>query len=300
MAHSQKKINFDALKTTILEWLKERIADDGFEWIQAKSNQLTEGAEDWEFFSSFSAVPRYTEKEPLALSDDELQQAQALRDGWEPNKWTTDQLGRTLLILSIANYEKDEFLDKLEKTFISSDTGEAVALYQSLPLLPHPEALRKRAAEGIRTNITSIFNAVAHRNPYPADFMDEGAWNQIVLKALFIETPLYLIRGIDERGNQKLAEILIDYAHERWAAGREISPELWRPIGSYATEAMITDMEKGLNHPDEVQQQAALLALSASSLPQAQQLVAKHEELLTAMKKNNVTWDQIGRRVDNG
>lgn len=295
MSDPQKNIDLEVLRNTILTWLDSRISDEGHKWLTEKSNQLKKGGEDWEFFTSFSAVPRHTGKKNLDLSDEEQQQAESLRQGWKPAFWTADQLGRTLLVLGIAEWNKEEFLDILEKTFDSSDMGEAIALYQSIPVLPYPEALQGRAAEGIRSNITSAFNAVALLNPYPADYMDEDAWNQVVLKALFVGSPLYLIQGIDRRANETLARMLVDYAHERWAADRSVSPELWRPVGAFATDKMIEDLQKVLDHPDEVHRQAAYLALSASSSVKAQQLLEEHDDLKKQIEQNGISWDDVGR-----
>ena len=89
-----------------------------------------------------------------------------------------------------------------------------------LKALPYPDELTARAAEGIRTNITDVFNAVALRNPFPADFFDDDAWNQVILKTLFVGSPVYLIQGVDKRRNEPLARMLVEYAHERWSAGR--------------------------------------------------------------------------------
>lgn len=298
MPDSQKNINLKVLRKTILTWLDSRLDDEGYQWLVTKSKQLQQGAEDWEFFTSFSAVPRYTGKESLNLSEEEQQQAETLRRGWKPASWSADQLGRTLLVLSITEWNKEEFLDILEKTFVSSDMREAVALYKSLPILPYPKALRGRAAEGIRSNITSVFNAVALRNPYPADYMDEDAWNQVVLKALFVGSPLYLIQDIDGRINEKLADMLVDYAHERWAAERSVSPELWRPVGPFAEDETVEDLQKVLNHAEEIHQQAAVLALSASPSTRAQQLVKERDDLRKEIEQSGVTWDDIGRRLD--
>ena len=68
-----------------------------------------------------------------------------------------------------------------------------------------------------------VFEAVAHRNPYPARHFDESAWNHLVLKALFIGSTLAPIEELDARANPTLMRMLCDYAHERWAAGRTIS-----------------------------------------------------------------------------
>ncbi|MDZ7694107.1 MAG: EboA domain-containing protein [Balneolaceae bacterium] len=298
MTDSQLSVSFSELRNTILNWLKLQLDEEGLHWLTETSDSLIQGAEDWEFFSSFSAVPRYTGKEQLTLDDQQKLKAEEIRKGWKPEFWNVDQMGRTLLVLSIVDLDKSDFLERLEKTFISSDMGEATALYQALPVLPYPEEHTDRAAEGIRSNMTSAFNAVAHHNPYPAEYFDEGAWNQMVLKALFVQSPLYKIQGIDLRVNQELANMLVDYAHERWAAGRSVSPELWRPVGPFASGKVIKDLKKVLDNSDKLQQQAAVLALSASSDDEAQELVKAHQSILDKIMEKNITWDDIGKKSE--
>jgi hypothetical protein len=83
----------------------------------------------------------------------------------------------------------------LNQLFGTADVGEQTALYLSLPLLPFPEAFKSRASEGIRTNMTVVFNAIALDNPYPAEYMEEAAWNQLVLKAIFVGAPCTVYKG---------------------------------------------------------------------------------------------------------
>lgn len=291
-----KKKSVKNLQDLILNWLESRLISESFRKIESTFDKLKRNAEDWEVFSSFSAVPRYTGKNPLNLAVDEYKAADRLRNGWDPRLWTIDQLGRTLMILAISGRDKEEFLDKLDKLFISSDMGEAVALYQTLPVLPFPEDLQERAAEGIRSNITSVFNAVALRNPYPADFLEKDAWNQMVLKALFVGSPLHLIQGIDARANATLARMLVEYAHERWSAGRVVSPELWRPVGPFIDHTTIGDIEQLINRDEQIHRQAAILALSASESESAESLLAEHDNLLQEMQKKENPWADIGKR----
>lgn len=297
MTDDQQVSNPEKLRNAILGWLKRRLNKASRQKLESTFSSLSKDAEDWEVFSSFSGVPRYTGKESLSLTEEEKKEAKNIRPGWEPDHWTTDQLGRTFLVLGMAERSKNEFLDKLEKLFISSDMGEGIALYQSIPVLPYPDDLRERAAEGIRSNITSIFNAVALRNPYPADYLDEDAWNQVVLKALFVGSPLYLIRGINRRSNQTLATMLVEYAHERWSAGRSVSPELWRPVGPFINADNTNEIQKVIGHSDDIQKQAAVLALSAAETPEAKKLLEENSDLLESVKNKNITWDDIGKRA---
>ncbi|WP_340102533.1 EboA domain-containing protein [Rhodohalobacter sp. 8-1] len=299
MPADQRHLDQSKLQETVLSWLQKRLDSENFQTLKKTYDSLKGDAEDWEVFSSFSRASRYTGKEPLKLSGEEISKAESLRSGWMPSYWTTDQLARTLIILGLAEREKKEFLDKLDKLFTSSDLGEGVALYQSLPVLPYPDELTDRAAEGIRTNITSIFNAVAHRNPYPADFFDDNAWNQVILKSLFMGSPIYLIQGVDERANEPLARILVEYAHERWSAGREVSPELWRSVGPFIDETYIPDVEKELTHDNPVHRHATVLALMDSNLKAADRILKSHDSLRKEVESKNITWDDIGKAVHN-
>ena len=271
-------------------WLTDKCSHDGLIWLHEKRQYIANGAPKYIVFSAFSAVPRYLGKADLELSEKDLQAAEQLRPGWSPGHWSLDRAGRILLLLSIPSDDVDRYVDTLEQLFMAADVNELTTLFESLALLPHPEALLPRALEGPRTSMTPVFNAIALRNPYPAEQFDELAWNQLVLKALFVGSPLYPIQGLDRRANPTLALILRDYAHERWAASREVSPELWRPVGPFITPELIPDLEKVLQNPEAVQQEAAALALSKASIPAAQQLLDSRPDLRDRIESGQLTW----------
>lgn len=298
MSADQNHLDQEKLRKLLLKWLNNRLDEESYQKVKSTYIKLKAGAEDWHVFSSFSGAPRYTGKEPLNLTEEEINESERIRSGWYPSHWNIDQAARSLMISALSERSKDEFFDKLEKLFTSSDVEEAVALYQSLPVLPYPDDLQKRAAEGIRSNMTSVFNAVALRNPYPADYLDEDAWNQIVLKSLFVGSPLYLIQGIDRRSNEILAHMLVEYAHERWSAGREVSPELWRPVGPFIDQRYIDDIKKVLNHTDTIHKHAGVLALSESKSSEAKVLLKEYDDILSDVHKQNITWDTIGKQFD--
>lgn len=284
-----------AIRQTILSWLKRCLDENAITWLTTTADDLMRDPEDWQLFTSFSLTPRHTGKGLPGLTANEIREANRLRKGWDPSAWTADQAGRTFLLLSYAEQGEEEFLDKIEKIFITSDLGEAVALYQALPVYPFPEKFKDRAAEGVRSNITTVFNGIALNNPYPMDYLDEGAWNQVVLKALFVGSPLYKILGVDTRANATLAKILVEYAHERWSAGRSVSPELWRPVGPFIKDEYIADIQRVLDDPDPIQKQAAVLALSASKVSDKEKLLRPYQSTRDEMVQKNITWDVIGR-----
>ncbi|MEH2069723.1 MAG: EboA family metabolite traffic protein [Nostoc sp.] len=277
------------------QWLVQSVSDVAISWLEQKQTQIASGTDERVFFTAFSAVPRYLGKQNLQLTSQDIEAAHQAIPGWNPSIWSVDQAGRTLLILALPQDDAQAYVRSLDKVFSSADMGELVALYQSLPLLPHPELHRHRAAEGIRSNMSNVFQAIALCNPYPADYLDNAAWNQMVLKAVFVGSPLHLIWGLDRRANPELAKMLTNYAHERWAAKRLVTPELWRPVGKFADSAIIADLEKVLTSGDIAEQQAAALACAESSLPEAQALLAHYPDLQSSIEHGNLTWSSFSR-----
>jgi hypothetical protein len=182
----------------------------------------------------------------------------------------------------------------LNKVFSTADLQELVTLYAALPLLPYPEQHVKRAAEGVRTTMTQVFDAIALDNPYPHDYLPEEAWNQLVLKSVFNVRPLYRIYGLDARRNEHLAHMLVDYAHERWAAGRTLTPELWRMVGPYLQAGHLADIQRLFQSPETIQHEAAALALAECPLPEAKQMLRDKPELEENITSGSLNWQIIG------
>lgn len=118
------------------------------------------------------------------------------------------------------------FVATLDRLCADADVGELRAIYRGMCLLPYGPALVPRASEGLRSNMIAVFEAVALHNPYPAAHLPEPAWNQLVLKTVFLELPLSAVHGLAGRHNATLAQALRDHAAERRAAGRALHPEL--------------------------------------------------------------------------
>ena len=115
----------------------------------------------------------------------------------------------------------------------------------------------------------------------------------MVLKTLFVGSALHPIVGLDQRANPALARMLGDYAHERWAAGRSISPELWRCVGPFAHGTLLQDLAKVLENGTPPERAAAVLALRTSADPPVQALLARHQSLRDAVSARGVDWSTV-------
>lgn len=276
------------------EWLERSASPGGLDWLNEKRTDIAEGAPRRTFYTSFSAVPRYIDKAELDLSPPDREAAEEARTGWQPLNWSADQVGRTLILLSLPHDDRTNYLETLDRVFNHADVRESVVLYQALPLLPYQDAHRERAAEGVRTNMTSVLEAVAHRNPYPAEQFDNPAWNQMVLKLVFEGSPLSPVYRLDERANPDLARMLVDYVHERWAADRSVPPELWRLVGPFAEEQALEDLKRALREGSPQTRKAAALALTDNPSARAESLLAEHaSDLREDIETGMLTWEDV-------
>ena len=258
--------------------LSECLPPPAVGWLDESRRAIAGGAPERRFFMDLSSASRHSGKAPLGLDPGAIAAADRARPGWRPGHWTCDQAARALLLLSLPHSDPGAYLRTLDRYFECADLSELVAGYQALPLLACPELLVARCAEGVRTNMTDVFRAVAHHNPFPKERLDEEAWNQMVLKSLFSGVELAPIQGLDERANPDLMRMACDYAHERWAAGREVSPELWRCVGPFADDQALQDLARVLDQGDAEQRAAAKEALGRCPRPEAKPILAAHQE----------------------
>lgn len=283
-----------AIREYLLDMLLPQLPDSGVNWLQKQLNHLKT---EKDFYLAFSVTPRFTGKKNLQFTAADLQKAQSLRAGFNPASWTADRIARTLLVLAMPHTSPAAYVAILNKLFSTADLNEMATLYAMLPLLPYPEHHVSRAAEGVRTTITQVFDAIALQNPYPHDYLPLAAWNQLVLKSIFNVRPLYQIYGLDNRRNEALARIAIDYAHERWSAGRTLTPELWRLVGPFINPENLPDIQRLLQSNEVIQQLAAVMALSESNLPEAKTLLNQYPEQSAKIQEEQITWQTIGENA---
>lgn len=229
-------------KELLRAWIRARAAAE-VAWIDDQLARLAEGGPERDLHIFLGLAPRRLGKADLALSAEEAAMADAARPGWRLDGWSMDGAARVLGLLTYRG--RRPFAEIFKDLRRTADAAEMIALYRGLPLYPDPESLHFEVGEGLRSNLTPVFEAIAHNNPYPRDHFDDHRWNHMILKALFVGSDLAPIIGFDERANLELAGILIEYARERWAAGRPVTQELWRAVAPFAGQAEIrTELDR--------------------------------------------------------
>jgi len=277
----------------LIQWLSDRISSDNNDWLYRQTDKILKSNSNRDLHITLGLIPRKLPRRELALSDAELVKAEAICTGWNPSTWSIDTAARVAVLCHLASHFEERFTELLPDLFRNADLAESIAYYSGIALYPQSANLDWQIGEGLRTSMRAVFEAIAHNNPYAARHFDQNRWNHMVLKALFIESTLAPICGLDKRANPELALILCDYAHERWAAGRPVSPELWRCVGRFASGPMVEDLHRAAAAEDLPEKKAGLLALSQCTDPAAQRYLKKYPELVSAISSGDLSWDTL-------
>lgn len=275
------------IEAPIATIIKDNVSPDTWMWLQ----QFTKLPNNYSALNTaFMIIPRKTGKSVINIDNLQSDSSAVIN----PFKnWTVDRLCRVWLLLQWDSTDKDKYHQTIENLFLSAEMNEAVALYSALPFFAYPEIWVKRCAEGIRSNIGSVLEAIMYDNPYPSVYLDQAAWNQLILKAFFTEKNVPLIIGLDQRANKELALILSDYARERWAAGRKVNPVLWRLVAKFIDEKTFEAIKIGLAGGDMAEKEAIALAISESDFEPAKQWLSKIPELKSVVTDKALNWDKV-------
>jgi hypothetical protein len=282
---------FSKAREFLLSALETRLAPGDSAWLRAQCDALAAGAPERTLHLAFGLAVRRAGHAAFNASPAEQARAFAVHPGWDLRGWNLEQAARAALLLSMPR--SDATVKAALALFQTADLGEHVALVRALFLLPDAEALLHVAREAIRSNMGDVFHAVSQQNPYAAEHFDEIAWNQMIVKCLFVELPLGTIHGLDARANPELARMIAGLAHERWAAGRDISPEAWRCVapfaspGSEAAAVLADAIARGGAH-----RRAAALALWNLPRGAGRSVVAEGApELVPGLESGTLTWE---------
>jgi hypothetical protein len=163
--------------------LRRHLSGPGQTWLRAAQERIAAGQRHAASMAIAEARRAMANEQPfLQLSMNPPSCAWAPAAPW-PGTWSTVRAVRICLAQAIPTTDVAQWRTALDGLFVHGSLDELEDLYAGLALLPHPEWLVHRAAAGVRHSATSVMAAVAIDNAYPARWLDEGAWNQMVLKS---------------------------------------------------------------------------------------------------------------------
>jgi hypothetical protein len=259
-------------------------------WLENKLDTIIESKSTKELYLSYSLIAG---KIDAAIKPKIQGVNQELAEYLIAQEADLLQIARIYLLTRVLESDKAYFSTKVANLIQVADTSELETLLKFLILLPNAGDFNKVGVEALRTNIGTIFDAIALNNPYPSKYFNDQQWNQMYLKAAFMERNLGEIVDIDKRANSDLARIISDYAHERWAASRDIDPLFWRPVTGFLEGILLKDMDHLFKSEDRIENLAAALCCYHSPQPKAIELMNKYPHLKEKVANNVVTWENL-------
>jgi hypothetical protein len=184
--------------------------------MQELEDALSASAKDWvlaipfddrvALLAAFSGAARAVGKTPIVITD--------------RGAWGADEIARVVLLVRAYPRVSPEEL------WARGDNRERQSVLKAFCLLPEPARFLPLAIEACRSNVLTVFEAIACENPYPMHHFPELHYNQLVLKAAFNGVALARILGLGSRRNAELSRMAGDFAAERRAAGRPVPEDL--------------------------------------------------------------------------
>jgi hypothetical protein len=206
----------------VRRWLARTAPAEAMEWLDREIEHQATGTDERRLGIALGLSARKLGRQELALPAEEMAAAQAVRPGWQPQFWSAGEAARVALLIATHRGDDAAFAARLDRLCVTAEVSEHMACMKGLAVFPAGRALLGRARDGMRSSIATVFEAVACRNPYPFDYFEADAWNQMVVKCVFGGTPISTIVGLYQRCNSELIAMLRDLVAERNAAGRTL------------------------------------------------------------------------------
>lgn len=268
--------------------LAEHVDEEAQRWLQSRKS-----VNSLELMTAFVAVPRHLPKKQIFLTREQAKRLDDQLSGFSVEGWSAVRLARVWVLTLFDPEEKASYVRHIRTLFETAEMNELVALYSALPVLSFPEEWLATATDAVRSNIGLVLDAIALRNPYPCHHFSEGAWNQLVMKTIFNDKPIHLIEGIEKRANADLALILTDFAHERWAAGRQVAPEVWRLTVNFVTDNSLSDLRQLFESGRADNREAAALVCLQSGFPPALELLEYYPQMKELAMEGKLSWKNL-------
>ena len=277
MSHTESK------KSSMVRVLQEIASPEALEWFEGQVNKLEKADSATALYMAYTLCGQY-------FSDKMVPKGKV---SFLPHLPTEKELARLALLSEALEKREDFYGPRVLKLIQVADTQELITFLKYLVVLPAHGDFVLSAVEALRTNISDVFEAIALDNPYPKAFFNQQQWNQMYLKAAFMQLDLTRMDGVEERANAELTRIISDYAHERWAASRQIDPCIWRPVSAYLEEELLGDMKRLFSSEFKAERLAAYCIAKTSGHPELAGDLEKHAELQSEVKDETQVWLRV-------
>lgn len=198
--------------------LAEKLTGPGSIWLEAARSAVHDEPAALTYY--FPAVSRRCGRDPLNDFD-----PHGARHG------CVDDAARGVL-LSALTLRGPARLALLEDLYRHGDAGEKRGLLRGLHLLGElGPALLPLVEDALRTNDVRLVAAAVQ--VYGARHLGQEAYRHAVVKCVFTGIPLQAIPNLAARQDGELARMLVDLAHERTAAGRDIPADIHAVVAAF-------------------------------------------------------------------
>jgi hypothetical protein len=219
----------------VIARLEDRVSPEALAWLQDAAAEVAR--EPAKIATRFPAVGRKVGRGPL---DPEA-------DPDDVHAWTIDDAARTVLLQALEDPGAE-----IRELYRYGDAAERRGVLRALEHLD-TDAL-DLVEDAIRTNDTRLIAAAL--GPYATAHLSDAAYDQAVLKCVFVGVPITPLHGL-QRVTPDGARMLAAFVHERVAAGRDVPAEVWTVIDRHSPAEEIAAIEAELDSPYEDRRAAA-------------------------------------------
>jgi len=275
---------------TLGDIINQNAAPEVNNWIKEKLDKIISANSAKDLYLSYSLLSGKADSGKAVNYADLTGEVSSYLIGQQANLL---EISRIYFLVKVLEAQPEYFVPKVANLIQLADTKELETFLKFLILLPNAGEFKNVAVEALRTNIATVFDAIALNNPYPSEFFNDQQWNQMYLKAAFMQRNLNEIIDVERRANKDLTRIISDYAHERWAASRDIDPLFWRPVSNFIAGALLEDMKRLLDSANPEEANAAALCCFYSDKTEANKLLDKYAVLKAAVKSKSISWTNL-------
>lgn len=223
-AHERKtqKIESAIAARLLFRALKRQVPADAIAWLTAEIDGVHAARDVRRLSIAVAGARRKMGRADLEPFPEDLAAARRGCPGWQPQLLSVDEAARILLLLSSRGPDGAGFASTIERLCTTASVEEHVAYLKGFAIFPDGQRLVPAARNAVRSSTSAIFEAIASNNSYPFFNFDTDAWNQMVVKCVFVGVAMETIYGLNDMRNPELIQMLADLVTERRLAGRPL------------------------------------------------------------------------------